>query len=52
MNQTVEKQYTLEEIKDCIDILTHLVERGENFAALPKELQIEMMKAAGELSSA
>ena len=50
MNQTVEKQYTLEEIKDCIDILTHLVERGEDFAALPKELQIEMMKAAGELS--
>ena len=42
--------YTTKEIGHCINILTHLVNNGEDFAAIPKEQQIELMKIAGQLS--
>jgi len=34
----------------CLKVLTQLVDNGEEFAALPKETQIELMKIAGQLS--
>jgi len=42
--------YTTKEIDLCINILTHLVNNCEDFAAVPKEQQIELMKVAGQLS--
>ena len=50
MDQTQETRYSAKEIENCIDILTHLVNNGEDFAELPKEIQIELMKMAGQLS--
>jgi 3-oxoacyl-ACP reductase-like protein len=41
---------TAEEIDHCIRILTHLVNNCEDFAALPKEQRIELLKIAGQLS--
>ena len=42
--------YTIKEIEQCISILAHLTNNYENFAALPKKQQIELMKVAGQLS--
>ncbi len=42
--------YTTKEIEHCINILTHLVNNCENFVALPRKKQIELMKVAGQLS--
>lgn len=42
--------YTTKEIDQCINILTYLVNSCEDFAAVPKEQQIELMKVAGQLS--
>jgi len=50
MNQTEEQSYSKEEIDKCIDILSHLLENSDSFAALPKEKQIELMKVSGQLS--
>ena len=44
------QNFTTEEIDHCIKILTHLVLKSEDFTALPKEKQIELMKIAGLLS--
>ena len=41
---------TTEEIDKCIEILTSLVRNCGDFAALPKEKQIELMKIAGQIS--
>lgn len=38
------------DIEQCIKILNRLAEDGEAFTELPKEQQIELMKAAGRLS--
>jgi short chain dehydrogenase len=50
MNQIEKQSYTIEEIDKCIKILTHLLESGDDFANLPKDKQIKLMKAAGQLS--
>ncbi len=42
--------YTESEIQRCISILRELSESGDAFIALPKEQQIELMKAAGQLA--
>ncbi|MCK5097618.1 MAG: oxidoreductase, partial [Desulfobacteraceae bacterium] len=44
------KQYTTNEINQCISILTHLTNNCEDFALLQKEQQINLIKAAGQLS--
>ncbi|HAK45931.1 MAG TPA: oxidoreductase [Spirochaeta sp.] len=43
--------YSALEIEQCINILRKLAEDGEAFSELPKEQQIELMKAAGHLAS-
>ncbi len=50
MNQIEVQSYTAAEIDKCINILTHLLENSDSFAALPKEKQIELMKVSGQLS--
>ena len=50
MDQKQDQRYTTTEIDHCINIITHMVTNGEDFAALPKEKQIELMKIAGQLS--
>ena len=42
--------YTTEEIDHCIKVLTHMVNKSEDFVALPREKQIELMRIAGQLS--
>lgn len=42
--------YTTKEIDHCISMLTHMVNNSEDFVALPKEKQIELIKIAGQLS--
>lgn len=42
--------FTKKEIEHCISILTQLVNNSEDFTALAKEQQIELMKIAGQLS--
>ena len=42
--------YVIKDIDQCIRILTHLVNNSEDFVALPKEKQIELIKIAGKLS--
>ncbi len=42
--------YTTKEIDHCISILTNLVNNYEDFAAIPEEQRIELMKIAGKLS--
>ena len=44
------KQYTQKEIDKCIALLDHFSRHGSEFAKLAHEKQIELMKAAGELS--
>ncbi|MDA3941537.1 MAG: SDR family oxidoreductase [Spirochaetia bacterium] len=43
-------KYTAEEIDKCINILTHLLDNSEDFAGLPKDKQIELMKVSGQIS--
>ncbi len=50
MTQKQNQRYTAKEIDNCINILTHLVTNSEDFVALPREKQIEIMKVAGQLS--
>ncbi|MCJ7772390.1 MAG: SDR family oxidoreductase [Desulfobacterales bacterium] len=48
---TVQNQHdATNEIDHCIRILTHMVNNGEDFVALPREKQIELIKIAGQLS--
>ncbi len=47
---TINKKYNKEEINNCINILTHLVNKSEDFISLSIEQQIELKKAAGRLS--
>ena len=42
--------YATKEIDHCIRILTHMVNNGEDFVALPREKQIELITIAGQLS--
>jgi len=44
------QHYGTKEINHCIHILTHMVNNSEDFVALPKEKQIELIKIAGQLS--
>ncbi|MDM8516261.1 SDR family oxidoreductase [Desulfobacterales bacterium HSG16] len=44
------KKYTTDDIDRCISLLTHMVNNSEDFAVLPKEKQIELIKIAGQLS--
>ena len=50
MAQKKDLSFSADNVELCIHILSHLVENGEAFASLPKEQQIELMKAAGQLS--
>ncbi len=50
MNQIEEQSYSEEEIDKCIDILIHLLDNSDSFAALSKDKQIELMKVSGQLS--
>ncbi|KPA13273.1 oxidoreductase, short chain dehydrogenase/reductase family protein [Candidatus Magnetomorum sp. HK-1] len=50
MDEEPKHHYTTDEINCCIDILTHLVNNSEDFALLPKEKQIELIKISGQLS--
>ncbi|WP_319407932.1 SDR family oxidoreductase [uncultured Desulfosarcina sp.] len=42
--------YATTDIDRCIRILTHMVNNGEDFVALPREKQIALIKIAGQLS--
>lgn len=42
--------FSADAVELCIQTLSHLVENGEDFAALPKDQQIQLMKIAGQLS--
>jgi NAD(P)-dependent dehydrogenase (short-subunit alcohol dehydrogenase family) len=44
------RQYTSKEIDHCINMLNDLVDKREDFMALPREKQIELIKASGQLS--
>ena len=44
------QNYTTKEIESCISILTDLTKNCEKFVKLPRKQQIELMKAAGQLS--
>ena len=44
------QSYTSIEIDRCISLLTHMVKNSEDFVALPREKQIELIKIAGHLS--
>lgn len=44
------KRYSKDDIDQCIEILTQLVNDGEKFISLPKDKQIELIKIAGQLS--
>ncbi|MCK5197351.1 MAG: SDR family NAD(P)-dependent oxidoreductase, partial [Spirochaetales bacterium] len=50
MEQKIDKGYSPKDIDKCISILTHLIDNSDEFAALSKEQQIELMKTAGQLS--
>ena len=50
MNFKQHKPFEKEEIENCINILTELVNNSSSFAALPREQQIELMKVSGLLS--
>ena len=50
MAQKQNHSYTSQEIDHCISLLTHLVTNSEDFVALPREKQIELMQIAGQLS--
>ncbi len=44
------QRYATKEIDLCIRVLTHMVDNAEDFVALPREKQIELIKIAGQLS--
>ena len=44
------QRYATKEIDHCIRVLTHMVNNDEDFVALPREKQIELVKIAGQLS--
>lgn len=44
------RSYTIEEIDNCISVLTTLVNNYDEFALISEEKQIELMKVAGQLS--
>ena len=44
------RRYATKEIDYCIRVLTHMVNNDEDFVALPREKQIELVKIAGQLS--
>lgn len=50
MDLNKNQNYTEKEIDDCISVITHLVNNSGDFAALPREKQIALMKIAGQLS--
>jgi NAD(P)-dependent dehydrogenase (short-subunit alcohol dehydrogenase family) len=50
MDREQNMDYTESDIERCISILTHLVDSGEDFAALPERQRIALMRAAGHLS--
>jgi len=50
VNQKQDYNYTLEEIDQCINVLTHMVKNSDDFVALPREKQIELSRIAGQLS--
>ncbi len=50
MDQKQNQSYTEKDIDKCIRILTHMVNNDEDFVALPREKQIELIKIAGKLS--
>lgn len=50
MNTVQNQRYATNEIDHCIRILTHMVKNNEDFVALPREKQIELLKIAGQLS--
>ncbi len=45
-----QKKITVEQVDACINMLHELSENAEIFTELPRETQIELMKAAGRLS--
>jgi len=45
-----EQCYSIKDIDHCIKILSHMVHNDEDFVALPREKQIELIKIAGKLS--
>jgi NAD(P)-dependent dehydrogenase (short-subunit alcohol dehydrogenase family) len=44
------QRYSPKEVEQCIELLTHMVNNGDDFVALPKEKQMELIKIAGRLS--
>ncbi|MGD9900042.1 MAG: oxidoreductase, partial [Calditrichaceae bacterium] len=50
MGQKKENCYSSAEIDQCISVLNHLITHSEDFVALPREKQIELMKIAGQIS--
>lgn len=40
----------MDDIDDCIRLLTHMAQKNEDFVALPRNKQIALIKAAGQLS--
>jgi len=48
--ETVDASLSPEAVDACIAVLTRLGENGADFAALPKDTQITLMKAAGQIS--
>jgi NAD(P)-dependent dehydrogenase (short-subunit alcohol dehydrogenase family) len=50
MDQTDKQKYSEKEIDKCINILFFLFENSEDYAALTKEKQIELLKVCGQLS--
>lgn len=50
MSQKQNHRYSIKQVNNCIEILTHLVENHEAFAAIPEDQKIDLMKVAGEFS--
>lgn len=50
MDKDPAPSYTEEDIKNCTNILSHLLENAEEYVALPEDLKINLMKVAGQIS--
>ena len=50
MRKKKDQRFSISEIDQCIDILNHMVDQSDEFVTLPKDKQIELIKAAGQLS--
>ena len=50
MNSKKKNKITLTDVDECISVLNQMVNQSEDFVALPKEKQIELIKIAGQLS--